>query len=163
MRQLTGFTLKPAAVAKAMATPTEQGRQQGLQKAFGVAAAPRPLLAASDATGEEILASYSDGSAAVALRRTNTGASLFVGTPGLTSELLRAAARVGGVHLFTDTDCNVYANGRFVALHASQDGPLQIDVGSRGPVTDVLTKTVVGEGPRFMLPIRRGETRIFGY
>ncbi len=48
------------------------------------------------------------------------------------AELLRVAARAGGVHLFTESDCNVYANGPYLVLHASQDGPLKIDVGRAG-------------------------------
>jgi len=93
-------------------------------------------------------------------RSLGHGTSLFVDEKGLTSESLRQAARAAGVHLFTETDCNVYANGRYLALHASQDGPLAVDTGVAGPVKDVLTGAVVGEGPRFTLPIKRGETRV---
>jgi beta-galactosidase len=42
-------------------------------------------------------------------------------------ELLRLAARKAGVHLYTQTDCNVYANGPIVALHASHDGPIIVN------------------------------------
>jgi hypothetical protein len=93
-------------------------------------------------------------------RSLGHGTSLFVDEKGLTSESLRQAARAAGVHLFTETDCNVYANGRYLALHASQDGPLTVNTGVAGPVKDVLTGAVVGEGPRFTLPIKRGETRV---
>ena len=106
-----------------------------------------PLFAAADASPSEILATYPDGSAAVALRQSHGGQSLFVGAPGLTSELLRLAARKAGVHLYTQTDCNVYANGPIVALHASQDGPITLDTGRRGPVHDALTGDLVGNGP----------------
>jgi hypothetical protein len=77
------------------------------------------LFAAADASPLETLATYPDGSAAVALRQAHGGQSLFVGAPGLTSELLRLAARKTGVHLCTQTDCNVYAIGPIVALHAA--------------------------------------------
>ena len=163
MRALTGFQLKQVTPAKAMATPTEQGRKLGMQQALGAAKVPQPLFAAADAVGEEVLATFPDGSAAVAMRRTAEGLSIFVGTPGLTSELLRVVARAAGVHLFTDTDCNVYANGGFLALHASQDGPLVIDVGSAGAVTDVLTGAKAGVGPKFTLPAKRGQTRVLSY
>jgi hypothetical protein len=86
--------------------------------------------------------------------------ALYVATGGLTSAGLRTAAREAGVHLFTDTDCNVYANGNYLALHASQDGPLTIDIGAVGPVHDLMTDTVVGSGPKLTLPIKRGETRV---
>ena len=87
--------------------------------------------------------------------------SLFVGAPGLTSELLRLAARKAGVHLYTQTDCNVYANGPIVALHAAQDGPITLDTGRRGQVHDAMTGDPVGIGPRVTLPMKKGDTRVF--
>ena len=111
MQELTGFRLVPVSPARAWATPTDLGKQLGLQTPFGVDAPVKPLFAAADASPAEILATYPDGSAAVALRSAHGGQSLFVGAPGLTSELLRIAARNAGVHLYTQTDCNVYANG----------------------------------------------------
>ncbi|MCX6910724.1 MAG: hypothetical protein NTY01_22150, partial [Verrucomicrobia bacterium] len=163
MRQLTGFELKLVSPAVSTATPTERGRALGLEKTFGGEKPVKPLFAAADAKPEEILATYADGSAAVALRRTPGGPSLFVGAPGLTSELLRLAAREAGVHLFTETDCNVCANGRFLSLHASQDGPVAVNTGKPAPVTDVLSGEQVARGPRFTLPLKRGDTRVLGY
>ncbi len=93
-------------------------------------------------------------------RERGHGRSLFVNESGLTSESLREAARAAGVHLFTETDCNVYANGPFLVLHASQDGPLEINTGVAQPIHDALTDEVVGQGPKFALPIQRGETRL---
>jgi len=162
MQQLTGFTLKPV-TCKALATPTEAGRSLGLQKAFGPNRPLQPLFAASDAKPEEILATYPDGSAAVALRHSADGISLFVGVPALTSELLRLAAREAGVHLFTETDCNVYANGPFLALHASQDGPIELNTNNSREVTDILTNKPLGTGPKLTIPLQRGETRVLRY
>ncbi len=160
MQPLTGFALKKVAPAKAIAKPTAVGQRLGLREAFGTDGPVKPLLAASDATVEETLATFPDGSAAVAMRRTSEGVSLFVGAPGLTSELLRLAARTAGVHLVTQCDCNVYANGPYLVLHASQDGPLEIDTNSPGPIRDLLDGQPVGQGPRITLPIRKGETRV---
>jgi hypothetical protein len=163
MQELTGFRLVPVSPARAWATPTDLGKQLGLQTAFGVDAPVTPLFAAADASPAEILATYPDGSAAVALHQARSGQSLFVGPPGLTSELLRLAARKAGVHLYTQTDCNVYANGPIVALHAAQDGPITLDTGRRTPVHDALTGDLVGNGPSVALPMKKGETRVFRY
>jgi hypothetical protein len=119
-----------------------------------------PLFAAADASPDETLATYPDGTAAVAIRKTPDGWSLFVGGPGLTSDLLRIAARKAGVHLFTETDCNVYANGPIVALHAAQDGPVILDTGHRGAVHDALTGNFVADGPRITVPMKKGDTRV---
>jgi hypothetical protein len=163
MRQLTGFDLKKVTPVKALATATESGQRLGLTRGFGTQKVAQPLFAAADAAGAEVLATYPDGSAAVAIRRGPDGVSAFVGAPGLTSELLRAVARQAGVHLFTETDCNVYANGRFLALHVSQDGPVALNLGRAGPVTDEMTGTKAGDGPKFTLPLKRGETRVLRY
>lgn len=163
MRRLTGFTLTPSAPQNAWATPTLAGRRLGLTQPLGIQSRLNPLLAASDATESETLATYPDGSAAIALRRTKSGPSLFIGVPGLSSELLRLASRQAGVHLFTQSDCNIYANGPFLALHAAQDGPLQIDTGKASGVDDVLNGARVAVGPRFSMPLKRGETRVLRY
>jgi beta-galactosidase len=83
-----------------------------------------------------------------------------VGVPGLTSDLLRIAARKAGVHLFTETDCNVYANGPIIALHAAQDGSVTLDTGRRGDIYNALTGDVLGQGPRIALPMTKGDTRV---
>ena len=160
MRELTGLELVLAASPKARATPTEAGQRLGLRQSFGVDSAPNPFFAVTPGRGDEVLAAYPDGAAAVVWRRSPNGISVFAGAPGLTSELLRAVARAAGVHLFTETDCNVYASGPFVALHASQAGGMKINLGQSGPVSDVLTGKEIGAGPTLSLPFQRGETRI---
>ncbi len=161
MRQLTGFRLKCVTPQSATAEPTPRGRQLGLRHAVGVATPVAPLFAVTDAEADEILATYPDGSTAVALRQTDRGASLFVGPPGLSSELLRLAARQAHVHLFTDTECNVWANGPFVLLHAAHDGPVTLNTAGTDPIHDVLTGTVLGRGPNVTLTLLKGETRAF--
>ena len=160
MQEVTGFQLAEVASHKAIAQPTEIGKQLGLHEPLGVDADVTPLFCATDATPEETLATYSDGSAAIAMRRGPDGTSLFVGVPGLSSNLLRAAAGQGDVHLFTHSDCNVYANGPYLVVHAAQNGPLKLDVPTEGPVRNLLTGETVGHGPDISLPIKKGETRI---
>jgi len=163
MQQLTGFKLVQVSSPKALATLTDVGRQLGLQGPLGVGHAITPLFAAADASPTETLATYPDGSAAAALRQTPNGWSLFVGPPGLSSDLLRLAARKAGAHLYTRTDCNVYANERFIAVHAAAAGPIALDIGHTGPVYDALSGSLMGSGPRLALPLENGQTRILRY
>lgn len=120
MRQLTGFEVTDCGAVKALATPTEAGKRLGLRQPLGTDQPVHPLLSARGVTSDQILAAYPDGSAAVVIRHDGNGATIFVGAPGLTTELLRAAARMAGVHLFTDIDCNVYARDSFLVLHAAR-------------------------------------------
>lgn len=152
MQQLTGFKLEPTTAIKAWATPSSDV----LKQAFGLHQPVKPLFAVADGRPDEVLAKYSDGSAAVAIR----GDSIFVGAPGVTTELLRFAARKAGVHMFAESDCNVYANGPFVTLHAAEDGPVMIDTGHEDEIVDVLSGEKLGRGPRQTLPMHRGETRV---
>jgi len=46
---------------------------------------------------------------------------------------------------------------------AAQDGPLTIDTGRRGPVTDVLSGARLGFGPTLGFTVTRGETRVLRY
>ncbi len=158
MRELTGMSLQQLSGVTAMANPTASGKFLG--QPFGVTQSVRPLFRVADAKTAEVLATYSDGSAAVVQRPHNGGTSLFVGVPRLTPELLRTAAKQAGVHLFTQTDCVVYANGPFLAIHSTKAGTVQIDTGSSSVVTDVLTGKRMGKGPKLSLPMGFSETRI---
>jgi beta-galactosidase len=160
MHDLTGFRLEPVRDVSAWAEPTQRGKQLGLSDSLGVKQALTPLFAAADATPDETLATWPNGTAAVALRQTADGWSLFVGPPGLTSELLRLAARSAGVHLTTQTDCNVYANGPYLVLHAARDGSTEIDTGRPDEIVDLLTGQRLGPGPRISLPLEKGDTRV---
>ncbi|HOD80428.1 MAG TPA: beta-galactosidase [Phycisphaerae bacterium] len=160
MQELTGLAMKKLSGVKATAQPTERGKELGLRAPLGIDQMIEPLFAVADAKGDEVLATYADGSAAVVLRQTPHGTSLFAGPPGLSSDLLRLAARRAGVHLYAQTDCNVYANGPWVAVHASQDGRVELDLGRKGAVRDVLTGRVAGQGPRLDLDLERGQTVI---
>jgi hypothetical protein len=160
MQQLTGFHLRRLDNVKAWASPARLEMPK-FAKEFGVSRPITPLFAADDPVDQTFF-TYPDGSTAVAFKAQTDDrpASLFVGAPGLTSELLREAARRAGIHLYTETDCNVYANGHFIAIHASQDGPLEVNVGQAGPVKDLLSKELLGSGPVLSLQLRRGETRV---
>lgn len=158
--ELTRFTLSPVSVESARVRPTAGGLRIGLTEPFGPDRRIVPLFAVADAQPSEILATYADGTAAVALREATDGQSLFVGPPGLTAELLRLACRRTGVHLFTQVDCNVYFNAPYLVVHAAQDGPLEIDTGVERPIRDVMAGELIGHGPKIVLPLKKGETRV---
>ena len=162
MRELTGFQIEAVWPAKAAwAEPTAAGKQLGLDGGFGVKK-PRRRRCLPPPTPRPRRRWRPIRTARPPSRcgETADGWSLFVGPPGLTS---RAAPRwppgKAGVHLFTQTDCNVYANGPYLVLHASDDGPMQLDTGRDGEIVDLLTGERLGRGPRVTLPMRRGETR----
>jgi len=164
MHQLTGFQFKIVTPAFGWATATDQGIKLGLTpNGFGAMQPLRPTFAVTDAKSDEVLATYPDGSVAVAMRKGPIGTSIFCGVPVLTPELVRIAAKAAGVHLYTTTNATVFANGPFLAVHASVAGPITIDTGSPNPITDVMTGQKIGKGPTVTLPFELGDTRVFRY
>jgi hypothetical protein len=162
MEEVTGFRHRLVEEPDATATPTAAGERLGLKRPWGLPAAIRPLFAA-EAAPEEVLATYRDGAAAAAMRKSERGTDVFVGTPQLTPELLRTLARIAKVHLFTKVDSSVWAADGILSIHALADGPLAVHTGREGPVADAFTGAALGRGPRIVLEIRAGETRILRY
>ena len=150
MRELTGFRMKRVSGVQARPSRRPWAAGWASQCAGDCAAAAAVVCRGRRVCRRnpgDLLRRFGRGRPA----RPGGERSLFVGPPGLSSELLRLAARHAKVHLFTQADCNVYANGPYLVLHASQDGPLEIDTGRAGPIRDVLTGQTIGDGPKLLL------------
>jgi hypothetical protein len=109
------------------------------------------------------LATYQNGSPAVALRSSRRGLDIFVGVPALTPELIRACARIANVHVFTEENAAVWAAERFLSVQAHKSGPLVIQTGHSRAVEDALTGVKLGRGPCLTLPMEAGEVRVLQY
>jgi beta-galactosidase len=162
IREVTGFDARAVAVMTAEATPTQVGKDLGLAAPWGPKTAINPLFSVTAAT-DETLATYSDGSPAVAIRRSGKGMEVFIGVPQLTPELVRALARMAGAHLFTEGKASVWAAEGYVSLQAHEDGPLIIHTGGKGPVVDALDGKALGKGPNVTLMLQKGEARVLRY
>ena len=179
--EVTAFKARPVNLSSAQVTPTDEGRKRGLLAPFGPKTAIQPLFAV-EARPEETWATYADGSAAVAVRpRPGNGSAsgiaatvsvasvgdagwdVFVGTPRLTPELLRAVAKLAGVRLFTEANVPVWAAEGYVAIQAHATGPITVDVGQAAPIFDALDGKPLGQGPRLSVSFRQGETRVLKY
>ena len=80
----------------------------------------------------------------------------------LAAGAIAARARQAGVHLWTAADkANVCSAEGLVVVQALEAGPLAIDFGAAGEITDFFTGASVGTGPQLTLPFRLGETRVF--
>jgi hypothetical protein len=160
MTDVTGFKHRLIDLNSTEATPTEAGRAFGITKAWGVKKRITPLFTVDDASPESVLATYKDGSPAMVLRKSEHGADIFIGTPQLTPELIRACSRFAGVHLFTQADASVWEAEGYLSIQALKDGDIAIDTGNDRPVTDVLDAKNLGKGPSLVLPMKAGDVRI---
>ncbi|MCY2950808.1 MAG: hypothetical protein NTU53_02390 [Planctomycetota bacterium] len=162
IQEVTGFAAKAANVATAEATPTEAGKRLGLAAPWGPKQLIRPLFSVM-AAADETLATYSDGTFAVAVRRSEKGIDVFIGVPQLTPELVRALAKMAGVHMFTEGKATVWAAEGYIVLQAHETGPLVLNTGRQGRVIDALDGKTLGDGPELPLTLKKGEVRVFKY
>ncbi len=158
MKQLTGFAVKKIDIPQSYAIPVS--KKYAGSVFFVRPEKMTPTFTVTDAKQPEIQAKYPDGSVAVAMRKHNGGVSVFWGTPGWNRQLLRQMAGSAGVHLYTQQDCVVLANGDVMAVHSVKDGKVQIDTGRKYPVYDLLTGAKLGVGPKISLPMSYSQTRL---
>ena len=79
-------------------------------------------------------------------------------------ESIEKHAKAAGVHFYTrPMAATACAAEGFLVVQARQEGPLEIDFGEDGPVSDALTGRPIGTGPRISVPFLLGETRIFRF
>jgi hypothetical protein len=159
MQGVTGFRHRPVELSTAVATPTDGGHQLGITNPWGPDQPVRPLFSVF-ARPEEVLATYHDGSAAVAIRETEQDVDVFVGPPQLTPELVRALARLTGVHLYAGTDANVWASEPYISVHAVQDPPVLFNTGVDQLVRDAITGKRISSVPEFTWALPAGDTRL---
>jgi hypothetical protein len=158
----TGFRLRPVSVDSAQAVATEVGANRGLAEPIGPDTEVRPLFTVEVEDTDEVWARYRDGSPAIVVRSRaeGPGRDVFVGPPGLTTELVRALASTAGVHLYTDRPAAVWVHDTYLSIHSTHDGNPVVDIGTEAAVHDLLSGERVGTGPRFELDLRPGATRV---
>ncbi len=168
IREVTGFEARPVSPATATVTPTQVGVAAGLTdgpeatSGWGPTEPIQPLFTVA-ATPQETWATYEDGSPAVVVRRTGDATDVFLGVPALTPELVRALAKVAGVHLFTEDSSAVWATDGYLSIQAHEAGPVLINTGTPDVVTDALSGKPLGKGPKLSLDFAQGETKVLKY
>ena len=160
MSEVSGFEHRALDIETAVATPTEAGKAMGIIEPWGLQTRIRPLFTIVPVEGDQVLATYSDGSPAVVVRTRKNATDVFSGVPAWTNQLVRALAKVAGVHLYTTVDANVWAAEGYLAIHTMSDGPLRVNTGKTAPVKDAFTGKIVGQGPSISLDVKAGETRV---
>jgi hypothetical protein len=68
------------------------------------------------------LARYTDGAVAAAMIPRGKGRIILSAVPAASPALYKLAARIAGVHLYSDTDDALYASGEFLTIHTREAG-----------------------------------------
>lgn len=159
---LTDFKVKVMPVdTKVSLKASAAGLSAGLPQAYGQAKPVWPLLSPQPQAGDSILAHFEDGSPAVVLRTSPKGISLFSATTELPTPLIRHVARLAGVHVYCDTDANIFANGPLLAIHAATDGPIKIDLGRERKVRDIVSGERFPVSREIRPSLKKGHTAVF--
>jgi hypothetical protein len=117
---------------------------------FGTDAAIGPMVFVDDpdarVLGKLLPLHEREGPPGFAVKQLTQGKSIFCAVPNLPSDLLRNIARFAGCHVYADEDDVVYANSRFLAIHALRGGQKRIRLRQRTDVYDALTGSAIARG-----------------
>ncbi len=89
--------------------------------------------------------------------------SIFSAVPGLSPALLHEIYREAGVHLYTDTDAVISANGSWLMIHAREAGNYEIRLPHRCKnITEITSEKVLAQNAdRFSISLKKFQTVIF--
>ena len=107
----------------------------------------------------ELLADYADGTAGAVARKGN---NYFYGGAYLSPAFLREVVRRQGVHIYLETNDNLYAGAHVLSVHAVAKGEKAIRLPRKCTVEDVYSGETLGEGiDVFTISMEAMETRVF--
>lgn len=109
------------------------------------------------------LAHYADGAVAAAMVPRGRGRIILSAVPAASPALYKLAAKLAGVHLYSDTDDALYASGEFLVIHTRTAGTKRLRFPRVVPqVTDVFSgETLATEGPQ--LRVSMAARRTYAY
>ena len=88
--------------------------------------------------------------------------SIWSGSPMLTTKHLRKAAKIAGVHIYSDKNDQIFCGKNFLVLHSFQKGPRKIILPRPAKVMDFISgKRYKGIRKNIVLNIKAGETKAF--
>ena len=98
-----------------------------------------------------------------AIRRFDDWTSVYIGSPGIQAEVLRALARLAGAHLYIDDgDVIVYANESFIGVHTEREADYEIRLKRRADVCEAFDgRPVARDVDRFVEHIPAQTTRLY--
>jgi hypothetical protein len=97
-----------------------------------------------DDPGATPLAHYADGAVAAAMVPRGTGRIILSAVPAAPVALYKLAAKLAGVHLYSETDDALYASGEFLVIHTREAGKKRLHFPRVvSQVTDVFSGEVI--------------------
>lgn len=157
IQELTGFTVKPMKGNFQQVLGTLEGQKCGLPAEWLVDGAVEMVMAVTEEPGDEVLARWPTGDAAIVLR----GNAMYNATTTLPWAVLRRAAQVAGVHLYTDQECIFYTDDHVAVLHGVRNQTVSFTLPAPAVICDAVTGEKLAEGASSIaIPLKFGETRV---
>ena len=89
------------------------------------------------------------------------GKVIFYGGVALDAQFVREVARNAGVHIYTETDDNFFAGGKFLCIHADSTGEKVIRLPQSADAVEIYTGEVLGRDTDcLMFPMKAFETKV---
>ncbi len=161
MKELTGFNFRQIEINSSVATPTEKGNEYGIINSWGPAGRVSPLFTVND-DSVIVLANYANTTIpAAAIKETESGTDIFIGTPQLTTEIIRALGEHYGVKFYADENINVWSAENYLAFHSAKDSLVNFSVNNNNSlIIDAINGEQFGTNPDFSINVKAGETRL---
>ncbi len=128
----------------------------------GIGGLQVPMLKPDEPEAEILAWSPINGNSAIAMRRFESWISVYSAAPLLPSAVLRALARIAGVHIYLDSDEPLYANRSFLGMHGRKGGKKHLRFSSKTALYDVFNqKTASKSTSSVNISLRSGDSILF--
>ena len=121
-----------------------------------------PLFVCADEDAETLATLCAEKLPAVSVKRENGYASVFSAAKWLSADVYRGIGRMAGCHVYEDQGDFVFANERFLTIHARTAGQKTIRFKRPADPWEVCEKKSYRQGvEEITIPMVRGETLMF--
>ena len=156
--KITGFKLAERKTRKVETVEFADGSGKKLSKDFSAPSShnplekPYPTFSADPSNGAEVLAKYSDGSAAFAKIRRGGRDSYFVSLPVLDSGSYRRIFDAAGIASPAPAVCAVYADSRLCGIFPKDAVKFKLPL--KGEFRDAITQKTLAGGEEISIPAK---------
>ena len=156
--KITGFKLAERKTRKVETVEFADGSGKKLSKDFSAPSShnplekPYPTFSADPSNGAEVLAKYSDGSAAFAKIRRGGRDSYFVSLPVLDSGSYRRIFDAAGIASPAPAECAVYADSRLCGIFPKNAVKFKLPL--KGKFRDAITQKTLAGGEEISIPAK---------
>ncbi|MBE6412546.1 MAG: hypothetical protein E7036_08360 [Opitutales bacterium] len=159
--EATGFEVeKISDDISATVITTANGKKAGLPEKFGFPQKVKPLLSPKLKQGDIVYANYENGKPAVVLR----GKHLFCGVAQIPLSLYTHMYKVAGVHIYSEQELCVYANGAYISVTCVDNNTtphdIKLNIPSNKEVFDAISGEKIGIAPNIVLKMKRGDIKM---